>query len=150
MEINGRKTQDKIFGELAEDIETLWKRQHVRPCLGILLVGERKDSQTYVRMKKKACEKLNIRINEINLPADTSEKNILQNIEKFNNNKHIHGVLIQLPLPSHVDEHKVINSLSCDKDIEGMTDINMGKMLRKENGFYNCTPIGCIKLLEEI
>ena len=149
MEISGREAQRKIFTELENNIIHLHRTKQIYPCLGIVLVGQRKDSQTYVRMKKKACDKLNIVYEEFLFDEDISEKKLLACVKSLNKNNNIHGVLIQLPLPEGINENKVINTLSADKDIEGMTDINMGKMLRGEKGFYNCTPVGCIRLLDE-
>lgn len=149
MEIDGRKIQKKVFKELQHDIELLWEQKEIRPCLGIIVVGQRKDSQTYVRMKKKACDKLNISYKEYSLSDDICEQDIIDHVNLLNNNKNVNGILIQLPLPKGINEHKVINTMLPDKDIEGMSDINMGKMLRNEKGFYNCTPVGCIRLLDE-
>lgn len=149
MEIDGRKIQKKIFKELQNDIELLWEKESLSPCLGIIVVGQRKDSQTYVRMKKKACDKLNISYKQYSLSDNICEQDIIDHVNLLNNNKNVHGILIQLPLPEGIDEHKVINTMLPDKDIEGMSDINMGRMLRGEKGFYNCTPVGCVRLLDE-
>ena len=103
--INGREISSRIKEELKEEIQSL----NLKPGLGIILVGERKDSQTYVRMKKKACELIGIKNYDIHLPDTISERDLIEEVKKMNDNDNIHGILIQLPLPKHINEANVLN-----------------------------------------
>ena len=144
--LNGKKLSKKILENLKSNIFLLDNK----PGLGLIIVGNRKDSMTYVRMKKKACEKVGIISTIIELPEDINQKNLILEIEKMNNNKTIHGILVQLPLPKYIDENKVLLTIRTDKDVDGFHPINIGNLvLNKNNPIIACTPKGCIKILEE-
>lgn len=144
--INGREISNQIKEELKEEIKSL----NLRPGLGIILVGERKDSQTYVRMKKKACELVGITNYDVHLPESISERDLIEEVKKMNNDNDINGILIQLPLPKHIREANVLNQVSLEKDVDGFHVSNIGKLTLKrlDNLLTPCTPEGCIELLD--
>lgn len=115
----------------------------------MVLVGERKDSQTYVSSKKKACAEVGIESLGATLPESASEEEVLKVVEEFNANPSVHGILVQLPLPSHMDEQKVLDAISLDKDVDGFHPANIGAlaMRGRQPLFVSCTPKGCMELL---
>ena len=144
--IDGRKIAESIRANLAKEIEEL-KKQGVIPGLSVILVGENPASQVYVRMKNKACHKIGIYSEQNTLQADISEEELLKKIEELNNDDKINGILVQLPLPSHIDEHKVLNSIIPEKDVDGFHPVNLGKLMIGLEGFKPCTPYGVQKML---
>jgi len=144
--IDGNKIAKELRAELADEVKALAKRKIV-PGLAVVLVGEDPASQVYVRMKEKACEQLGIASFEHRLPAKTTERKLLNLIDKLNADKRVHGILVQLPLPKHIDEKKVLNAIDPDKDVDGFHPVNVGKMLVGEPGFLPCTPHGCQVML---
>lgn len=144
--LDGRKLSKKIKEELKIKIDKLEKK----PGLGIILVGNRPDSEVYVRMKKKSCNMIGIVNYDVNLDENVDEKTIIKEIIKMNNNDNIHAILVQLPLPKHINEKKILNTVSFNKDVDGFHNINVGKLTLKDNNYIApCTPKGCIRLLEE-
>lgn len=144
--LDGKKLSDKIKQELEDKI----KKNDKKPGLGIILVGERPDSQVYVRMKKKACLKIGIKNFDVHLEESISEEVIISEINKMNNNPEINAILVQLPLPKHINEKRVLNHVSFEKDVDGFHNINVGNLtLKSENYIAPCTPLGCIELLKE-
>lgn len=144
--LDGKKLSDKIKQELEEKI----KLNEKKPGLGIILVGERPDSQVYVRMKKKACLKIGIKNFDVHLEESVSEEVIISEINKMNKNPEINAILVQLPLPKHINEKRVLNHVSFEKDVDGFHNINVGNLtLKSENYIAPCTPLGCIELLNE-
>lgn len=119
--------------------------------LGIILVGEKSDSIIYVNMKKKSCEEVGIKNYDVFLNNNSSTEDVINEIEKMNNDSNIHGILIQLPLPKHIDTQKVLSSVSYDKDVDGFHAFNMGMLaLNKFDSFkVPCTPKGIMKLFDE-
>ncbi len=146
--IDGKKIAETIRAELAEEIEKLKEDHNVIPGLAVVLVGENPASQVYVRMKNKACHDIGIYSEQHTLEVDTSEADLLQLVDDLNNNEKIHGILVQLPLPDHIDEHKVLNAIFPEKDVDGFHPVNIGKLLIGEEGFRPCTPYGVLKMLE--
>lgn len=144
--INGREISNKIKLELQREISSL----NISPGLGIILVGSRKDSATYVRMKKKACEKVGINNYDVHLPDTISELELIEEVKKMNNDPNINGILVQLPLPKHIDEANVLNKVSLIKDVDGFHVENIGKLTLKrlDNLLTPCTPEGCLELLD--
>ena len=119
------------------------------PGLAVVLVGERKDSQTYVRSKKKGCEEVGIRSFGTDLPASATEEEVLRVVQEYNSNPEVHGILVQLPLPKHINEERILDAISIDKDVDGFHPMNIGMLaMRGRNPMYvPCTPKGCIELL---
>ncbi len=140
--------------EIAQDIkEGLKKRVQALPMtpgLAVVLVGDDPASQVYVRNKEKACQEVGFYSEVHRLAEDTSEQELLDLIEQLNNNPKIHGILVQLPLPKHIDERKVINQILPTKDVDGFHPINAGALLIGEKGLKPCTPKGCIRLIKEM
>jgi 5,10-methylene-tetrahydrofolate dehydrogenase/methenyl tetrahydrofolate cyclohydrolase len=120
------------------------------PGLAAVLVGDRKDSQTYVRMKKKACAEVGIASFGYDLPADIDQEALRRLVEDLNANPDVHGILVQLPLPAHIDEETILGAISIEKDVDGFHPLNIGRlsMKRREPLFVPCTPKGCIELIE--
>ncbi|CAH6721534.1 C-1-tetrahydrofolate synthase, cytoplasmic [[Candida] jaroonii] len=150
--IDGKAIAATIRSNIHQEISEIQsKHQDFKPNLTIIQVGQREDSSTYVRMKLKAAKEANIECSIINLPETVSEFELLNEIKKLNNNLEVDGVLVQLPLPSHIDEVKVTNAVLPDKDIDGFGQFNAGELSKKggEPFFLPCTPKGIIKLLEE-
>ena len=144
--INGKEISKTIKEELKTEIES----KCITPGLGIILVGDRKDSQTYVRMKKKACDYVGIKNFDVHLPDTITEKELIAEVEKMNINSEIHAILIQLPLPNHINEANVLNHVKENKDVDGFHVKNIGKLAlkRMDKLLAPCTPEGCIELLK--
>ncbi|MFJ7725418.1 bifunctional methylenetetrahydrofolate dehydrogenase/methenyltetrahydrofolate cyclohydrolase FolD [Neobacillus sp. NPDC097160] len=146
--INGKEIAAKKRLEIAEEVEKL-KSQGITPGLAVILVGNNHASQTYVKNKEKACKELGMYSLLIEMPEAVSEGELLAKIEELNEATEIHGILVQLPLPKHIDEKKVIESISPLKDVDGFHPINIGRMMTGQNAFLPCTPYGIMVLLEE-
>lgn len=143
--IDGKKTSQEIKDELKTEISKLKGKV---PGLVTILVGENPASQVYVRMKNKACAKIGMHSKIEQLDGSVSEEELLSIIETYNNDSDYHGILVQLPLPGHIDEEKVIESISVEKDVDGFHPINVGKMVIGKDTFFPCTPNGIIELLK--
>ena len=145
MILDGKKVSQKIIAETQEDIFKF----SLEPGLGIIIVGNRPDSVLYVNMKKKMCKQIGIKNYDVNLPKDVSEIQIINEIAKMNKNPDIHGILVQLPLPSHIDEEIVLSSVDIKKDVDGFNTKNMGLLaINSPKAIAPCTPEGCIYLLD--
>ncbi len=145
--IDGKAIAAEIREEIAADVVTL-KEQGVTPGLAVVLVGDDPASRVYVTMKEKACEKAGIFSDEHKLPAETTEAQLLALIEELNNDPRIHGILVQLPLPDHIDESKVLESISPTKDADGFHPYNVGRLVTGNPLYQPCTPYGVMKMLE--
>lgn len=146
--INGKEIANDIYTELSNKIKYL-EVNNITPGLAVILIGNRIDSQTYVNMKEKKCKDLGIKSRIINLDENIEEELVVQNIKNLNNDDSIHGILIQLPLPSHLNEDRVLSNISLEKDIDGFHYSNIGKLtLNRQPTFVPCTPKGCIELLK--
>jgi 5,10-methylene-tetrahydrofolate dehydrogenase/methenyl tetrahydrofolate cyclohydrolase len=148
--IDGKAIAATIRGEVAADVEALKAQYGKVPGLATVLVGERKDSQTYVRMKKKACAEVGITSFGHDLPEDISQKELLKVVRDLNANPEVNGILVQLPLPDHIDDAEVLGAIDLEKDVDGFHPINIGRlsMKRRDPLFVPCTPKGCIELLD--
>lgn len=147
--IDGKAVAKKIKEEIALEISRMKDAIGVVPGLAVILVGDRKDSATYVRNKKKNCETVGINSYEARFPENSSEQEVLKRIEVFNDDPSVHGILVQLPLPSHMNEENILNAVSIEKDVDGFHPLNIGRlaMRGREPLFVPCTPKGCIELL---
>lgn len=146
MIIDGTKIASSIEEELKNSISQLKGR---KPALSFVLVGENPASIFYIKRKKKKCAEVGILSKDIELPAETSEEQLLEEIEKLNQSTDVDGVLVQLPLPSHISPSKVLEAIDPRKDVDGFHPINMGKLLLGEtDGYFPCTPYGIMKMLE--
>ncbi len=144
--ISGPEVSEEIYGELRTRIEKL-KSEGFVPGLAVVLVGEDPASQVYVRMKGKKCEELGMHSETIVMPADTTEEELLKKIDDLNKDASIHGFLVQLPLPKHIDEDKVIEAIDPMKDVDGFHPVNVGRMLIGKPGFLPATPAGVRQML---
>lgn len=145
--IDGKKIAAQIKEEVKSKVELLHK-QGKEICLAVIQVGENPASSVYVRNKKKACEYVGIRSVLKKLPENVSEEELLAIIEEMNHDCGINGILVQLPLPQHIDEDKVIKAVHPDKDVDGFHPENVGRLCVGEKGFLPCTPAGIVKLLK--
>lgn len=145
--IDGRKIAEEIKQEVKESTEKLKRERNVTPGLAFILVGDNPASQVYVSMKGKGCEEVGFYSVTERMGADTSEKALLKKIEEFNGDSKIHGILVQLPLPRHISEQKVIDAIDPGKDIDGFHPVNVGKLVIGEPALRPCTPAGILELL---
>ena len=142
--INGKAISLQMNKEFSERIQNC----PITPGLAVILVGNRIDSQTYVSMKQRRCSQLNIFSKLVQLDSDVTEKKLIEQVQNLNNNLNIHGILIQLPLPKHINETNVLSKVKIEKDVDGCHYENMGRLTMNRNPlFVPCTPEGCIELL---
>lgn len=146
--INGKELAKKIRLEVKEEVKEL-KAKGIEPKLSVIMVGTDKASEVYVRNKSKACEEIGIAFEEFLLSEETTMEELLALIEKLNNRKDIHGILLQSPIPKHLDIRKAFNSINYKKDVDGFQPINVGKLALGEEGFVSCTPAGVMEMLKE-
>ena len=146
MNIDGKQISAEIRSEVAAEVAKL-KAAGVEPGLAVILVGDNPASVSYVTAKERACVEVGIRSFPIRMAADTSEEVLLAEIERLNQDSAVHGILVQLPLPKHIDESAVIRAISPEKDVDGFHPISLGKMVLGEDTFLPCTPHGIIQLL---
>ena len=138
---------EHLKAEAAEEVTAL-KAQGVNPCLAVILVGENPASQVYVRGKINDCAQCGIESRSINLPADTTQETLLAEVKKLADDPAVHGILVQLPLPEQIDEKAVIDAIPPEKDVDGFSPINVGRMQIGEPCYLPCTPAGCIRMIE--
>lgn len=149
--INGKAVAAKVRDQVAEKVAEMKKNYDYTPGLATVLVGEDPASATYVRSKQRMCERLGIHSVGHNLPADASQEEVEGLVAQLNADPTINGILVQLPLPKHLDEEAVLNSISLEKDVDGFHPVNIGRLAMKgrEPLFIPCTPHGCMVLLED-
>jgi len=146
--ISGTEISKAIKEELKVEVAELKDKHNVVPGLVTILVGENPASQSYVAAKNKSAHALGIHSEQVTLPEDTSEADLLALVEKCNQDDKINGILVQLPLPKHINEAKVLYAIDPDKDVDGFHPVNVGKMMLGEQCFLPCTPHGILELLE--
>ena len=148
--IDGRAIAKDVRAAVAADVAAMVAEGHNPPGLATVLVGENPASQVYVRMKHKACEQAGIRSYQHTLPATATQAEVETLVKELNDNPEVHGILVQLPLPDGMDDERVLNSISLEKDVDGFHPINIGRLAQKgrEPQFIPCTPHGCIHLLK--
>ena len=147
--IDGRALARQIRQELKEDILTLRNQHNLVPGLTVILVGDDPASHVYVRNKERACSEVGIHSNVIRMNAEVTEKELLDTIEGLNNDDKVHGILVQLPLPDHINEKAVINAIKPAKDVDGFHPVNSGMLMTGQAVLEPCTPKGIIRLIEE-
>ncbi len=146
--LSGKEVSARIKEELAKEVEGL-KQKGIYPGLAVIIVGDDPASRVYVNSKKKNCEELGIYSEEYALEEKTSEQELLDLIEKLNNKKEINGILVQLPLPKHINEENVINAINPKKDVDAFHPVNVGKIMVGNYDFVPCTPAGVMELIKE-
>ncbi|KAG2616430.1 hypothetical protein PVAP13_3NG202924 [Panicum virgatum] len=129
--IDGKAIAADIRGEVAAEVAALSSAHNVVPGLAVVIVGSRKDSQTYVSMKRKACAEVGIRSVHVDLPEDISELALVAEVHRLNADPAVHGILVQLPLPKHINEEKILSEISIEKDVDGFHPLNIGKLAMK-------------------
>lgn len=145
--LNGKETSAKVRAEVKAETQELCAETGKRPGLAVILVGNDPASRIYVNNKKKACDEIGFNSWEYALPEDTTEAQLLELVNKLNNDSEVHGILCQLPLPKHLDEKTVINAIDPKKDVDAFHPVNVGKIMLGDYDFLPCTPAGCIELL---
>ncbi len=145
--IDGKKISQQIKDELKAEVQELAsKGRHA--CLAVVQVGNDPASSVYVNNKKKACAYIGIESRSYELPEETSENELVSLVEELNNDAEVNGILVQLPLPGHIDEDRIIRTISPDKDVDGFHPVSVGRLWIGEKGFLSCTPAGIIQLLK--
>ena len=147
--IDGKQVAADIRAEVAQKVLEL-KKNGKNACLAVILVGENPASVSYVTGKQKALAEVGMQDRSVHLPENTSEEDLLKLIEQLNNDDTVHGILVQLPLPKHINEDKVIMAISPEKDVDGFHPVNVGNMMIGRPGFLPCTPHGIIVLLQRM
>ncbi len=145
--IDGKRIAEEIRDELVQKV-ILLKQKGVIPGLAVILVGDNPASISYVTAKEKACAEIGMKSFETRMAENTSEETLLERIAECNRDPNVHGILVQLPLPRHIDEHRVIEAIDPNKDVDGFTPVNLGRMLLEQPCFIPCTPFGIIELLK--
>ena len=146
--IDGKQLAQNLRGEIAAGVERLKAEKGVTPGLAVILVGDNPASVSYVTAKEKACAEAGMLSREIRLPAETTEADLVALVGELNDDSAIHGILVQLPVPKHISDKAVIDAIAPEKDVDGFTPVNVGRMMIGERCFLPCTPHGIIKLIE--
>ena len=146
--IDGKELAAKVRANLKLEVEEL-KKQGIQPKLAVIMVGNDSASAVYVRNKSKACNEIGIAFEEFLLKEETTREELLGLIEKLNQRKDVNGILLQSPIPKHLDIREAFNTIDYRKDVDGFHPTNVGKLAIGEEGFVSCTPLGVMKMLEE-
>ena len=146
--IDGKELAKKIRANLKIECEEL-KKKNINSKLAVIMVGEDPASKVYVRNKSKACEDVGIEYEEYLLDVNTTQKELIELIEKLNNDKTINGILLQSPIPSNLDINEAFRTISPEKDVDGFNPVNVGKLVLNQDTFVSCTPYGIMKMFEE-
>ena len=150
MIIDGKKYSEEIKNEIKKEIIELKKKKNVTPCLVVILIGSFEPSKIYVRNKEKVANEVGIKSKILKYPADAQEHEILNKITELNNDKDVHGILVQLPLPKQINVKNIINSIDPKKDVDGFNPINVGNLASGYKSIVPCTPLGCMILIKKI
>lgn len=146
--LDGKALSQQIQTQIKQEITDLVGNGHRVPGLAVIMIGDNPASQVYVKNKRKACEYVGIKAEDYDLPETTTQKELLTLIDKLNQQSDIDGILVQLPLPKHIDENAVLDKINPDKDVDGFHPYNVGRLLQRRPLLRPCTPLGVIKLLE--
>ena len=147
--INGKEISDKLREKLKKEVAKLKNEQNLQPSLAVIIVGDDPASKIYVRNKKRACEEIGIKSYEFALSANTSENELLNLIDTLNKRYDVNGILVQMPLPAHINEKTIIEHINPMKDVDAFHEVNVGKIMTGNFKFLPCTPAGIIYLLDE-
>lgn len=146
--IDGKALATEVRASLKNDVQEL-KSKGITPILAVILVGDDKASQIYVRNKNKACQDVGIKYEEFLLDKDTTMEKLLSLIETLNNREDVYGILLQSPLPKHLNADEAFRKISPEKDVDGFNPVNVGRLCLKQDGFVSCTPAGIMKMFEK-
>lgn len=146
--LNGKQVAKNTRLALKEEVAKI-KEDGINPKLAVIMVGNDSASQIYVRNKSKACDEIGIEFEEYILPEETKQEELLELIEKLNNKKEVNGILLQSPIPEHLDINEAFRKISPEKDVDGFHPVNVGKLVLGQDTFISCTPAGIMKILEE-
>ena len=146
--INGKELAKKIRGELKLEVDNL-RKNGIIPKLAVIMVGDDKASEVYVRNKSKACNEIGIEFEEFLLKSNIKQEELIDLIKKLNDRKDVHGILLQSPIPEHLNIREAFDTIDYRKDVDGFNPVNIGKLAIGEDAFVSCTPYGVIKMLEE-
>ena len=144
MILDGKKIKNQILDELKDEVNNLT----IKPKLVVIQVGNNEASNVYIKQKNNMCNYIGYNFEHFKLDEDTNIDNLLELIYKLNNDDSVNGILVQLPLPKHIDSNKIINAISPVKDVDGLTDTNIGMLCHKKDSLYSCTPYGVMELLD--
>lgn len=147
--IDGKSLAKKVQDTVAQEVSTLKQEKNIVPGLAVILIGDDPASHAYVKMKAKACENVGFYSITHNMPDTISQDEIIATIEMMNNNPRIDGILVQLPLPKHVDTDKILEVIDPKKDVDGFHAYNVGRLVTNLDSFVACTPLGVMKMFEE-
>jgi methylenetetrahydrofolate dehydrogenase (NADP+)/methenyltetrahydrofolate cyclohydrolase len=147
--MDGSALAKKIRIRLKSEISQYVEKYSVQPHLAVILVGADPASETYVRFKEKACNQVGMKSTVINKPADITESELIKTINALNEDNSVHGILLQLPIPKHIDSEKVINMIDPSKDVDGFSNENVAKLVKNQDTLVPCTPLGITRLLDE-
>ena len=148
--IDGKKAAAELREELKQEVSGLKTKYNKVPGLTVILIGDMAPSQIYVRMKEKAANEVGLKSEVIRYPNSVEEKTVLDKIEELNKDESISGILVQLPLPKHIDKKKIIEAISPDKDVDGFHPVNVGNLSSGYKSTVPCTPLGCYLLIKKI
>src|SRR5581483_1094368 len=150
--IDGKAVAETVKDKVKEGVEYLKTEYNVTPGLATVLVGERPDSQVYVASKQKACQELGMNSYGKTLPANVSQGELLEVVQGLARDSNVHGILVQLPLPDHIDAETILGAIPIEKDVDGFSPLNVGRlsMKNREPLFVPCTPLGCLHLIESV
>ncbi len=149
--IDGKAKAEQLAGTITEQTASLLSEHGIKPGLAVVIIGEDPASQVYVRNKKRRAESCGFYSVQHSIPADTTQEEVLRLIDELNNDDAIHGILVQLPLPDHLDEQTITQSISPSKDVDGFHFVNIGKLTagHTDDAFIPCTPAGCMLMIED-
>ena len=150
MIIDGKKYSEEIKNEIKREINELKKKKNEIPCLVVILIGSFEPSKIYVRNKEKVANEVGIKSKILKYPSDIKEQEILNKIKDLNNDKDVHGILVQLPLPKQINVKNIINFIDPKKDVDGFNPINVGNLASGYKSIVPCTPLGCMILIKKI
>jgi methylenetetrahydrofolate dehydrogenase (NADP+)/methenyltetrahydrofolate cyclohydrolase len=148
--IDGKAVAKEVQNQIKQEVVGLERRWGLVPGLAVVLVGDDPASHIYIRNKDKACKDAGIKSFEHVLPATISEREVLALVQQLNKDKHVHGILVQLPLPPHIQAEKVLQAIAPHKDVDGFHPVNLGRLALGADGFRPCTPMGIMRLLEAV
>ena len=149
MIIDGKKISENLIKELKKEISQINKKGKT-PKLSVILIGDYPPSKIYVNNKEKKAKEVGIRSEVIKYPKDIEESKVLEKIKALNNDSNVNGILVQLPLPGHINKEKIINAIDPNKDVDGFHPINVGKLSSGDQSIVPCTPLGCLYLIKSV